>query len=163
MSVLFDDVDGKFLVLVNEENQHSLWPAAVDVPAGWRIARGEGTRQDSLDYVEKHWTDMRPASLIAVDEFAVAAASPAERLADLFAGLLERDSVGIQEDFFELGGHSLLATRLVNRIKEEFQVEVPLQTLFENPTPGELADRLASARPARAALQARPRPGSSAS
>jgi MbtH protein len=59
----FDDDNGTFFVLVNDEDQHSLWPAFVDVPAGWRVAFGESTRADCLAYVEKHWTDLRPRSL----------------------------------------------------------------------------------------------------
>lgn len=61
----FEDEDGRYLVLVNDERQHSLWPAFADVPAGWTIAFGEDSRAACLDYVEKNWTDMRPASLIA--------------------------------------------------------------------------------------------------
>lgn len=60
----FENNEGTFLVLVNDENQHSLWPAFVDVPAGWRQVHGEASRQSCLDYVEQHWTDMRPASLV---------------------------------------------------------------------------------------------------
>jgi MbtH protein len=60
----FDDPDGTFLVLVNEENQHSLWPSFADVPAGWTVAHGPASRQECLDHVEAHWTDMRPQSLI---------------------------------------------------------------------------------------------------
>jgi MbtH protein len=59
----FDDDNGTFLVLVNDEDQYSLWPTFVDVPAGWRVAFGESTRADCLAYVEEHWTDMRPRSL----------------------------------------------------------------------------------------------------
>jgi MbtH protein len=59
----FDDPDGTFLVLVNEENQHSLWPSFADVPAGWTTAYGPAARPDCLDYVEQNWTDMRPKSL----------------------------------------------------------------------------------------------------
>lgn len=61
----FDDPDAKFFVLVNDEGQHSLWPVFSEVPAGWTVAHGEDTRQACLDYVETHWTDMRPKSLIA--------------------------------------------------------------------------------------------------
>jgi uncharacterized protein YbdZ (MbtH family) len=61
----FDDEDGAFLVLVNDEAQHSLWPAFADVPAGWRTVHGPDGRSQCLEYVETHWTDMRPASLIA--------------------------------------------------------------------------------------------------
>ncbi len=60
----FDDADGTFLVLVNDENQHSLWPAFRDVPAGWRVAQGGSSRAEALAYVEANWTDMRPQSLI---------------------------------------------------------------------------------------------------
>ncbi|WP_320068806.1 MbtH family protein [Micromonospora sp. RTGN7] len=56
----FDDPDGTFLVLVNDEEQHSLWPAGITVPSGWRSVFGEDGRQACLDYVEEHWTDLRP-------------------------------------------------------------------------------------------------------
>lgn len=60
----FEDPDGTYLALINDESQYSLWPAFVDVPAGWRIVHPQGTRQECLDYIEEHWTDMRPQSLI---------------------------------------------------------------------------------------------------
>ncbi|MFJ8792345.1 MbtH family protein [Streptomyces sp. NPDC102462] len=60
----FEDPEGTYLVLVNDEGQHSLWPAFVEVPAGWRTVLGESTRDAALDYVNAHWTDMRPKSLI---------------------------------------------------------------------------------------------------
>jgi uncharacterized protein YbdZ (MbtH family) len=59
----FDDDTGTFLVLVNDEDQHSLWPAFADIPAGWRKVFGEASRAESLAYVEAHWTDIRPKSL----------------------------------------------------------------------------------------------------
>ncbi|MBZ9599740.1 MULTISPECIES: MbtH family protein [Streptomyces] len=59
----FDDAEGRFLVLVNDEGQHSLWPSFVDVPGGWTIALGETSREACLDYVEANWTDLRPRSL----------------------------------------------------------------------------------------------------
>ncbi|MBV9450343.1 MAG: MbtH family protein [Streptosporangiaceae bacterium] len=59
----FDDENGEFLVLVNDEEQHSLWPVFAEVPAGWRTVCGPASRQDCLDYVEANWTDMRPRSL----------------------------------------------------------------------------------------------------
>ncbi|MGW4028822.1 MbtH family protein [Streptomyces sp. NPDC004838] len=61
----FDDPEGRFLVLVNEENQHSLWPSFAEIPAGWRTVFEENTREAALAYVEANWTDLRPASLIA--------------------------------------------------------------------------------------------------
>ncbi|MFD4947379.1 MbtH family protein [Streptomyces sp. NPDC058239] len=60
----FDDAEGRFLVLVNDEGQHSLWPSFAEVPAGWTVAHPEDSRQSCLDYVETHWTDMRPRSLV---------------------------------------------------------------------------------------------------
>lgn len=60
----FDDEDGRFFVLVNDENQHSLWPTFMEVPAGWRVVHGEADRASCLDYVEENWTDMRPHSLV---------------------------------------------------------------------------------------------------
>ncbi|MEV0088224.1 MbtH family protein [Saccharopolyspora sp. NPDC050642] len=60
----FDDENGRFLVLVNDENQHSLWPSFVDVPAGWRVVHPEDTRQACLEYIEANWTDLRPRSLV---------------------------------------------------------------------------------------------------
>jgi MbtH protein len=59
----FDDERGAFYVLVNDEDQHSLWPTFADVPAAWRVVFGGSTRADCLAFVERHWTDVRPKSL----------------------------------------------------------------------------------------------------
>ena len=59
----FDDPDGTFLVLVNDEDQHSLWPEFADVPDGWTVVHGPAGREECIDYVNEHWTDMRPRSL----------------------------------------------------------------------------------------------------
>lgn len=59
----FDDEDGSFFVLINDEEQHSLWPAFADVPAGWRVIYGEAARGSCLDYIEQGWADIRPKSL----------------------------------------------------------------------------------------------------
>ncbi|MEU4251790.1 MbtH family protein [Amycolatopsis sp. NPDC026612] len=64
MSNPFDDADGTFLVLVNDERQHSLWPAFAEVPAGWTVVLRDASREAALAYVEENWTDMRPASLV---------------------------------------------------------------------------------------------------
>lgn len=52
------------LLLVNEEGQHSLWPAFAEVPAGWTVVHGRASRQACVEYVDEHWTDMRPMSLV---------------------------------------------------------------------------------------------------
>ena len=59
----FDDENGRFYVVVNDEDQHSLWPVFGEVPAGWRVVFGEAPRAECLEYVERNWTDMRPRSL----------------------------------------------------------------------------------------------------
>ncbi|WP_331723497.1 MbtH family protein [Streptomyces sp. NBC_00122] len=59
----FENDDARYLVLVNEENQHSLWPAFAEVPVGWTVAHGEDSRQACLDHINESWTDMRPKSL----------------------------------------------------------------------------------------------------
>jgi MbtH protein len=59
----FDDESGTFLVLVNDEGQHSLWPTFAAVPAGWATAAPAGTRAQALEFVEQNWTDLRPLSV----------------------------------------------------------------------------------------------------
>lgn len=59
----FEDDEARFLVLVNDEGEHSLWPDFAGVPQGWTVALPESTRQACLEYVERTWTDMRPRSL----------------------------------------------------------------------------------------------------
>jgi MbtH protein len=59
----FDDPQGRFLVLVNDEGQHSLWPAFLEAPSGWLQVFGMEGRDACLAYVEEHWTDMRPVSV----------------------------------------------------------------------------------------------------
>jgi MbtH protein len=61
----FEDPDARYLVLVNDEDQHSLWPAFAPVPDGWTVAHGEDSRDACLAYVEERWTDLRPRSLRA--------------------------------------------------------------------------------------------------
>ncbi|MFE1797179.1 amino acid adenylation domain-containing protein [Streptomyces sp. NPDC059517] len=62
-----------------------------------------------------------------------------EKMCALFSELLGLERVGIDEDFFELGGHSMLATRLSARIRDEFDIDMPLRTIIKYPTVGELA------------------------
>jgi MbtH protein len=69
----FEDPDAKYLVLINEEGQYSLWPVFADVPDGWEVVFGEDGRQECLDFIEKNWTDMRPKSLIKAMEADAAA------------------------------------------------------------------------------------------
>ncbi len=50
-------------VVVNDEEQYSIWPADREIPAGWREAGKQGTRTEALRWIEEVWTDMRPLSL----------------------------------------------------------------------------------------------------
>jgi uncharacterized protein YbdZ (MbtH family) len=61
----FENSDGLFRVLVNDEGQHSLWPTFATVPPGWTVVLDEASRAACIDYVNEHWTDLRPASLRA--------------------------------------------------------------------------------------------------
>ncbi|MFE9664867.1 MbtH family NRPS accessory protein [Streptomyces sp. NPDC005955] len=64
MSNPFEDENAAYVVLINDELQHSLWPVIVDVPDGWHVVFGEAPKAACLDYVDQHWTDMRPKSLV---------------------------------------------------------------------------------------------------
>ena len=64
----FEDPDGTYVVLVNDEGQHSLWPSFADAPDGWHTALGETDRDSALEYINTNWTDMRPKSLIEATE-----------------------------------------------------------------------------------------------
>ena len=61
------------------------------------------------------------------------------RLTGLWSQLLKRRQIGVHDDFFAHGGHSLLAVQLVSRIRDEFQVDLPLRSVFETATIAELA------------------------
>jgi amino acid adenylation domain-containing protein len=75
--------------------------------------------------------------------------TPAERfLADTFAEVLGLTGIGADDDFFDLGGQSLLAARVIARIRDRYQADVPLRAIFDAPTPAALARLVASGTPA---------------
>ncbi len=57
----FADQQAEYCALLNDQDQYSLWPAALDVPAGWSVVFGPAGRQACLDHIEAQWTDIRPA------------------------------------------------------------------------------------------------------
>ena len=59
----FESESTDYLVLMNHEGMHSLWPAFRETPEGWTAVGPKGRRQFCLDWIESHWTDMRPKSL----------------------------------------------------------------------------------------------------
>lgn len=59
----WDDENTIFEVVINHEEQYSIWPADREIPLGWNTVGKSGTKQECLDYIEEVWTDMRPLSL----------------------------------------------------------------------------------------------------
>ncbi|MBV8856636.1 MAG: hypothetical protein JOZ02_06730, partial [Acidobacteria bacterium] len=67
-------------------------------------------------------------------------------LCAVWSELLGVERVGVEDNFFELGGHSLLVTQVVSRVRQVFEVELPLRSLFESPTVAEAALAISQAR-----------------
>jgi amino acid adenylation domain-containing protein len=69
--------------------------------------------------------------------------TPTEQIiADIWADVLGLEKVGIYDNFFDLGGHSLLATQVISRLREAFKIDLPLRSLFENPTVKNLVEQI---------------------
>jgi len=66
--------DTIYNVLINDEEQYSIWPAGMPIPLGWREAGKSGLKAECLEYVKETWTDMRPLSLRKHMEEAVSSA-----------------------------------------------------------------------------------------
>lgn len=61
---MFEDDDKRiYSVVINHEEQYSIWPVDRETPLGWKDVGKSGTKQECLDYIEEVWTDMRPLSL----------------------------------------------------------------------------------------------------
>ena len=59
----FDDETAQFKVVINHEEQYSIWPADRENPLGWNDVGKTGTKAECLEYINEVWTDMRPLSL----------------------------------------------------------------------------------------------------
>ncbi len=59
----WDSEDTIFNVVVNHEQQYSIWPDYKDIPKGWQAVGKTGNKKECLQYIEEVWTDMRPLSL----------------------------------------------------------------------------------------------------
>jgi MbtH protein len=57
------DENAIYKVVVNHEEQYSIWPAEREIPQGWREAGKTGSKQECLEFIETNWTDMRPLNL----------------------------------------------------------------------------------------------------
>ena len=60
----FEDENGTYHVLINDERQHSLWLTFIKVPDGWRIIHNSDSRAACIEFINQNWTDMRPKSLV---------------------------------------------------------------------------------------------------
>ncbi len=60
---MWDDEDARFVVVINHEEQYSIWPEGREIPLGWKEVGKSGSKKECLDYIEEVWTDMRPLSL----------------------------------------------------------------------------------------------------
>ena len=78
-----------------------------------------------------------------------------EMLASIWSEVLGGVRVGVKDNFFDLGGHSLLATQVMSRVREAFGIEIPLRSLFERPTVGELAQTIGELLAAKAGMPRR--------
>jgi MbtH protein len=59
----WDSEDTRFNVVINDEEQYSIWPTFKEIPRGWKAVDVTGTKQECLDHIATVWTDMRPLSL----------------------------------------------------------------------------------------------------
>jgi nonribosomal peptide synthetase DhbF len=108
-------------------------PSSITVLDKWPLNANGKVDRRSLPVPNRE----TPAAIEAVSETEIA-------ICKLFAEVLKVDSVSSNDNFFSLGGHSLLAVSLISRIRAKFQRKILVDTLFEAPTPRELAHRLDS-------------------
>ena len=81
----------------------------------------------------------KPDKTIGRSEYVAPTNETEEKLVKIWSEILKIEKIGIHDNFFELGGHSLLATQVISRVRELFDVEIPLTELFKSPTIENLA------------------------
>ncbi len=123
-------------------------PSAVVVLSEFPLNANGKVDKRALPEVERHVGEE--------SDFRQARTPVEEVLCGIWAEVLRVERVGINDNLFELGGHSLLGTQIISRVREAFQVEVPLRVLFESPTVEALADHLEMMLKSEAGLNAPP-------
>jgi acyl-coenzyme A synthetase/AMP-(fatty) acid ligase/acyl carrier protein len=106
-------------------------PAAFIFMESLPLTNGKLNRR-ALPKPDRKRPDLNTPYVAPVQEFEL-------KVAKIWEAVLEVRPVGIHDNFFDLGGHSLAATRVVSRVMEQFQLEIPLQALFQSPTVAEMA------------------------
>ena len=153
------------VVMVRERSAGNQQLVAYVIPAGNKPDNSEPDSSELQKALGKQLPDyMVPSIFVALEEFPLLSNGKVDRkalpepewvsereyvaprndteesLAGIWQDILDVEQVGIHDDFFALGGHSLIAIKLVARILEQLQVDVPLDKLFEAPTVAALAD-----------------------
>lgn len=93
---------------------------------------------------------------MAVEDYTAPRSPEEELLAGIWADILNLEKVGVNSSFFDLGGHSLMATQVISRIRDAFEVDIPLRSLFETSTIAELAQQIDKIRKGEAGIAAPP-------
>jgi MbtH protein len=84
-SEVAQEVQDRYFVVVNDEEQYSIWPEGRETPAGWRTVGEAAAKDKCLSYIDTHWTDMRPLSLrkaMAADAADAASTAPDQSAAE---------------------------------------------------------------------------------
>jgi acyl carrier protein len=90
---------------------------------------------DALPPVDQSWPEL-------TESFVMPRTDLEASLAKIWSELLKLNTVGVHDNFFDLGGHSLLVTQMISRVRQTFQVELPVRAIFEKPTIVGLVERI---------------------
>jgi amino acid adenylation domain-containing protein/non-ribosomal peptide synthase protein (TIGR01720 family) len=117
-------------------------PAEPEVRAGSRRRAARSGAGAQAPAVRGGADPVRHARPALPNAYVAPATETEARIAEVWQGMLEIDEVGVHDDFFALGGHSLYATQIISRVRDQFDVELSLQAIFEHPTVAGLATRV---------------------